>query len=181
MANQVTKLTTPNEDLTDEIMRIIKCEAKRCWLLQIKPTIHTYKDLVNDGIIIYYKAHKAYQKHDRSFNFESYLWKTLKNEFGRKARHCRWEVKSAELGDLAPWHVDSLKSSDIMRMTELIRGLSVMAQIYVETLLDPSPALRKLIVDNPTRKVTIVREYLGLNKKREWILRNEIKKAFVTT
>ena len=176
MADQVTELKTPNEDLTEEMMNVIRFEAYKCHMFLKKPSIHDQEDLINDGVVLFYKAHETYQEEIRCEPFIYYFWRTLKNEFKHKQMRAYYECGSVDLGDLSPWTLDFITPMQILQLKEKLGKLSPAAKEYVLFSLEPPEKIAREFGYRPRQRREITRQALHLSKWTERKIVHEIER-----
>lgn len=154
-------------------MSLIEQHAKVAYKKLKKPTIYSVEDLINEGVFVFLRILKTYDK-DKA-DIRTYLTSSLRNHFFQLIRRSYFVSKSFESGEDREnyaYYLRQLKSEDI-------EEAQANAYISFSNLNDRERQyiVEMLITVAPTKKSQRerVRTILGLSLGQEWKLRKRIR------
>ena len=159
-----------------EIQRLLRFEAQKCYRLLKKPTIHDIEDLIQDGIILFYRAYRLYPTKPRPASFRRYFHRALINEFtGILVNSYRQpDAKDIEL-ILAESISHTVSPYQACRLLDRLTGLSEKARQYINVCLDFPDATQAEITVNLRRKHIVIRQILKIDWEESNKIRQEIR------
>lgn len=163
------------------LMRTIKAEARKTRKrMSSAYTLHDFDDLVQEGVMCFYRAYKKYKDKTKiTMPFGKYFYRALVNTFcgilTNSYRQVMTEEKTTDAFFIRKL-IDNVSPDKACALMEKYDNISPEAQRYISLCLSPSPELQCQIKHNKT--VRPIREALGLRCYEERQLRKEIENAF---
>lgn len=171
------------EDELKKLMPTIKAQAKKTRrLMSPAYTLHNSDDLVQEGVLCFYRAYELYaNKPSKKINmdFGKYFFTALVNTFcGILAKSYRQVITEEKTPDdfFVKKLVDTVSPAKAFMLIEKLHGISPEARTYIKACLEPGPELRSEFTHK--RILEPIRKALGLRCYEERILRKEIEQAF---
>jgi len=86
------------EEELEKYMDAIKREAYKCYLRVKKPTIHSVEDLIQDGVVIFYRAYEMFCPETAVCEFGAYVYRALINGYNHTRLNSWMEGETARPG-----------------------------------------------------------------------------------
>lgn len=159
-----------------ELKPLIRLEAQKCHGLLKKPTIHDVEDLIQDGVVLFYRAYELYPTKPRPVKFRRYFHRALINELtGILINSYRQpEAKDVEL-IMAADTSHAINPYQACRLLDRLTGLSEKAQRYMNACLDLPDTAQAEITLNLRREHMVIRRILELDWEESSKIRKEIR------
>lgn len=159
-----------------EIKPLIRLEAQKCHRLLKKPTIHDVIDLVQDGVVLFYRAYELYPTKVRPVEFRRYFHRALINELtGILINSYRQpEAKDVEL-IMAADTSHAINPYQACRLLDRLTGLSEKARRYMNACLDLPDTAQAEITVNLRREHIVIRQILEIDWEESSQIRKEIR------
>lgn len=163
------------------LMETIKAEARKTRkLMSSEYTIHDFDDLVQEGVMCFYRAYELYKAKTKiTIPFGKYFYRALVNTFcGILTKSYRQVITESKEPDnfFIRKFINEVSPAKAFALMEKVNKISPEAQRYINMCLNPSPELQCQMTHNKT--VRPIREALGLRCYEERQLRKEIENAF---
>lgn len=175
-------LGSPEKELTKTVMDIIKAEANKTRMKMAGDyTLHDADDLIQEGILCFYRAYDLYKRRppkNNDITFKNYFYRSLVNTLcgilTKSYRQVNTEDKVSDHFFIIRL-VDNTSPDKVLTLMEKLTSLSPKAREYVKLCLAISPYTQGLFTSK--KILGPIRDKLNLHCYEERAIRREIEQT----
>lgn len=154
-------------------MTMIRIEATKCHRMMRKPQNCDIEDLIQEGVLVFFRAYQQFLAKPRSVTFKLYFHRALINQLNEMLILSYKEPVTD--GEIHNRPARPTATNLIQRILCDHHKLSETARRYLILCINPPAELRQKLITNRRAKFWGVREHLRIDYNDERKIRKEIR------